>query len=250
MPLLCMKNSMNFHHPGTHNVMTLVSSPNRRPAPLKHIIQQIMNIPNPTSNFHEDAAQCWMAMSRFSNLAYLQVPYQTRISCEFCNITNSQPLQTTGLFPTNIKTYRDSLSNLCYNGNEQIKRIFNESEEVDARCLLCHNKKSIGTFLLVAPEFLAVQFKLFDNNLNKIQARSNHYSSVCIATDNGNSLYTVVATIQHIGETIRSGHYVAYIKKNDTWFRCDDERITVSRDHKAVKNAYIVILQKIPIDNV
>ena len=59
--------------------------------------------------------------------------------------------------------------------------------------------------------------------------------------------YKVIATIEHTGEEIQTGHYRSYVLKNYTWYRCDDETVQElpKNSEKPIKNAYILILKKI-----
>ena len=52
--------------------------------------------------------------------------------------------------------------------------------------------------------------------------------------------YYLVALISHIG-SIEGGHYVAYIKHNDKWYKCDDSFIC-EVEEEDVKNAQAYML--------
>ena len=60
--------------------------------------------------------------------------------------------------------------------------------------------------------------------------------------------YSCRTFIEHIGNSDKRGHYVCYIKdKNNTWWQCDDDRITqVSKSDaaKALQRSYICYFEK------
>lgn len=43
---------------------------------------------------------------------------------------------------------------------------------------------------------------------------------------NNSGLYTLNAVLTHKGRSSSSGHYVGWIKKNDQWFKCDDDKVS------------------------
>ena len=59
--------------------------------------------------------------------------------------------------------------------------------------------------------------------------------------------YKVIATIEHTGKEIKTGHYMSYVLKNDTWYCCDDERVEKlpKNYEKHIENAYILVLKKV-----
>jgi ubiquitin carboxyl-terminal hydrolase 14 len=63
---------------------------------------------------------------------------------------------------------------------------------------------------------------------NKIEPRyAQHWLSDDLGASNS-GIYQLQAVLTHQGRSSRSGHYVAWIKKNeDTWFKCDDDDISV-----------------------
>ena len=78
----------------------------------------------------------------------------------------------------------------------------------------------------------------------KINASSAKFTTVQITTSQGPIAYSVIATVEHIGLQISSGHYVAHIIKHGNWFRCDDTNIQKVDDHTPTKKPYLLILKK------
>ena len=66
-----------------------------------------------------------------------------------------------------------------------------------------------------------------------------------IDTLQGIKRYEVVATIEHLGNKMKSGHYISYIKRNDNWFHCNDTNITpLVNITSPTKNYFIILLKK------
>jgi len=52
----------------------------------------------------------------------------------------------------------------------------------------------------------------------------------------------------HLGSSLNGGHYTSYVKKNDTWFRCNDSNVTEIDEGdalKAAKDAYVLHYEKV-----
>uniref|UniRef100_A0A7E4WCZ7 ubiquitinyl hydrolase 1 n=1 Tax=Panagrellus redivivus TaxID=6233 RepID=A0A7E4WCZ7_PANRE len=57
-------------------------------------------------------------------------------------------------------------------------------------------------------------------------------------------LYECIAFIVHIGE-LHTGHYISYYKKNDTWYLCNDEKVTtVPLSQVEFHNASVLFYQQ------
>ena len=53
-------------------------------------------------------------------------------------------------------------------------------------------------------------------------------SVCCSPSININNItYSIFGMISHIGTSTRNGHYIAYVKYNDIWFKCDDNVISI-----------------------
>lgn len=61
----------------------------------------------------------------------------------------------------------------------------------------------------------------------------------------GSTLYELIGIIEHIGETLYSGHYVAYLKREDKWYSADDSRIFQITVEEALHvHAYMLFYQQ------
>lgn len=60
--------------------------------------------------------------------------------------------------------------------------------------------------------------------------------------------YACQSFLCHRGETIRSGHYVAYVRKGDTWYECNDATVTIISKEAAktaLQTSYILSYRKV-----
>jgi len=63
-------------------------------------------------------------------------------------------------------------------------------------------------------------------------------------------IYSLQGVIIHAGKGSKSGHYYSFIKRDNKWYLCDDERISEVKDINQVmkQNAYMLIYQyKMPL---
>ena len=58
-------------------------------------------------------------------------------------------------------------------------------------------------------------------------------------------LYNLVGLIRHHGNTARSGHYVAYVLRDEQWFLCNDTSVTrVTPKEVQSQQAYVLVYQR------
>ena len=81
--------------------------------------------------------------------------------------------------------------------------------------------------------------------MQKINAEAQPFLSLEIYSGQGYCTYEVVATVQHLGSDLVQGHYVAYIKHQNNWLLCNDNRITPLGDGcgDPIRNSYLLILK-------
>ncbi|CAK5267490.1 unnamed protein product [Mycena citricolor] len=54
----------------------------------------------------------------------------------------------------------------------------------------------------------------------------------------GDVSYELYAVVCHRGTTVDSGHYVAYVRRDDIWFKCDDDLISKIGDSTALQTTF------------
>ena len=81
--------------------------------------------------------------------------------------------------------------------------------------------------LIAFPEILLIQVKRYDHETGKI--KTNVWPEDVIHLSTGET-YQLSGIGHHIGETSKSGHYVASVKTASGWIRCNDTKITFSNE--------------------
>lgn len=101
------------------------------------------------------------------------------------------------------------------------------------------------------PKELFIQLKrlVFGEKINtKIMFPNNQKIDTSIFENKSKKYpYNIIATVIHRGSH-QGGHYFAYIKKANQWYKCDDDKVSLV-DYSEVKNvsdtgAYLILLQK------
>jgi len=112
------------------------------------------------------------------------------------------------------------------------------------------------THITKLPDLLCVQLKRFAITLIKINKLSNKVldtEQIHLPTKdaNNNEIHVPFALhgfIVHIGTKVNAGHYIAYVKKQNQWFRADDTQITLVASHEAIhaaQDAYLLFYKQI-----
>lgn len=132
------------------------------------------------------------------------------------------------------------------------------------------------------PRILIIHLSRFDNQMNKINLvtppplQLDCFCVECIGNVEGtrNHEYRLYSIIVHLGETLRSGHYITYTKAlngvqnrphecdstscccltlnrndkkiDDLWYICDDDKITTVPEHEFVEMVHQEASRKTP----
>ncbi|AXI24226.1 Ubiquitin specific protease [Cardinium endosymbiont of Sogatella furcifera] len=107
------------------------------------------------------------------------------------------------------------------------------------------------TVYMDMPSKLCLQLKRFENSRVKIMDPVHGTMTLTIPLDPNCKdhvvKYNLYAFIQHRGEGISSGHYIAYVKREDKWYRVNDgtiEEPSLSDVIDASKTAYLLFYKK------
>ena len=79
-------------------------------------------------------------------------------------------------------------------------------------------------------QFLILQLVLFDSEGKKSTRQCTPLQNLELNVRDVHKKYQLECIIEHIGNTVQTGHYVSYFKRNDMWYRASDLSI------KATKN--------------
>lgn len=129
---------------------------------------------------------------------------------------------------------------------------FTKTEELDVsyNCSSCRKQTKVTKRLTLEklPPILTIQLKRFEhfNGMgSKIESHVSiplvlsmgEYTTAACAGENNYELFGIVV---HIG-SVNTGHYIAYIKKGNLWFKFDDATVTrVSQEDVSKVSAYLL----------
>ncbi len=251
-----------FNNPGNYNVNSILTAEETRMpqwhVSLKHLMLSAMSVP-PISdvelNRQRDAAQCLQALLEMTqNFSFLWYKTEESLHCDICpsvtttHVHNSvTPIEITNFVRRNE-----------FDAREAIKGYFETVERgIERRCpeeMCTSNTCSKTVRLGTPPKFLIIQLKRFVSTrrlrsaaatLQKLNTPVKPFSDVEINTGQGPCTYQVVASIQHMGTQLLQGHYVAYVRLDNSWYLCNDERITALgiETGDPTRNAYLILLK-------
>lgn len=85
--------------------------------------------------------------------------------------------------------------------------------------------------------------------INSDSARTSRKRKDSIVQESEQTIYDLFAVVNHIGK-IDSGHYTAQVRRDGTWFQCDDEKVSQVGDMERIvrsEKAYLVFyMQRYP----
>ncbi|MBA2367631.1 MAG: ankyrin repeat domain-containing protein [Candidatus Protochlamydia sp.] len=106
------------------------------------------------------------------------------------------------------------------------------------------------------PQQIVLQFKRFKNDGAKIRDPINlprdHIIDLSTGFERSGTIsqarYKVTGAIQHVGNSIAKGHYVAFILKNEQWYRTSDKDVTkvnATDIDQMLAYSYVLFLEKV-----
>jgi ubiquitin C-terminal hydrolase len=181
-----------------------------------------------------------------------------------------QMQQTTVCSKCNNKTYRwepnmaikAEISGEDQNIQSCINTAFAQETLDDYHCENCEkngNQCRVSANLMRSishlPSNIIIQLKRFKNNTQKIRSNVDiNLESINLApwisfpgiSRNKNTIYTTYAVIEHQGVS-RGGHYINYVRHDDTWLCYDDTGITKVDPSRVINSdTYILFLTNKP----
>ena len=224
---------------------------------LKHIMLKAMNINDPEElNKQQDALDCIQFL--IVNIPHLEIlihHIQEEYHCNGCDIISNAPVLSMPVALIPVVTKREKRSSLeTFSATDAIKGYFQNPEQIDKHCECGASTCSKQITLQNRSNYIVIQFKRYSRKRTrnseiskKITAKSDFFSDLDIKTSEGVQKYKVIATIEHQGTELKSGHYISYILNNDTWYCCNDEAITIlpTNSKAPTENIYILLLKKV-----
>ena len=91
-----------------------------------------------------------------------------------------------------------------------------------------------------------LHLKIFKNDLTKInfvlEFTEKLYFNRYLTISNSNSIYELLSTSNHIGDSLQNGHYLANVKILNTWFEINDNNYKMINTPST--NSYILFYLK------
>ena len=129
-------------------------------------------------------------------------------------------------------------------------------EDNKVNCARCKTKRSVskGLRLATAPSVLVCQLKRFAFDIYGRATRLSKHLEYPLRLEIGDFMsranqskpppYELVGVLVHAGRRCESGHYLAFIKRGNFWYKADDEVVTkVSIDIVLKQQAYILFYE-------
>ena len=249
-----------FAKPGIYNVGKNIEDPavaQHYKIPLTHLMLKAMDINHPEElNKQQDALDCIQFL--IANIPHLEILFhhiQEEYHCNGCDIISNAPVLSMPVALIPVVTKREKRSSLeTFSATDAITGYFQNPEQIDKHCECGASTCSKQITLQNRSNYIVIQFKRYSRKRTrnseiskKITAKSDFFSDLDIKTSEGVQKYKVIATIEHQGPELRSGHYISYILNNDTWYCCNDEAITIlpTNSKAPTENIYILLLKKV-----
>ena len=145
------------------------------------------------------------------------------------------------------------------------RKCSDEGEEYGRRCsfcckhgdstnhhddIKCKNQPYVQQKIMTKfPSFLIIQLNRFSQELHTKSLHKNH--THVMAENNisiQNTQFEIIGAIEHKGSTLKSGHYLTYLKASSgNWFMCDDNSIPIPKTENNVLkelNMYIYLFKR------
>lgn len=135
-----------------------------------------------------------------------------------------------------------------------------EDINCEYKCDSCKRKTSITKYteICVLPPVIVFHVKRFDGRYGKhngsiefkdtIEMKSftsDDFDHQSKDSFDSTTKYELIAVAEHIGGSINSGHYIAYGRRNDKWYRFNDSSVSLSDEEEArSRSAYMIFYKR------
>lgn len=147
--------------------------------------------------------------------------------------------------------------------SEMMNSYFKEEDiNTDYKCDNCKKKTSIIKFTSIAvlPPVLVLHIKRFDGihgkstglvdfnekiDVKDYLVKKSEFEANIKEDYNKSSKYQLFAVAEHIGSSLNSGHYIAFCKRDNKWYRFSDSSVSLANESEAVsKNSYLLFYKR------
>ena len=200
----------------------------------KHVFAELTKSPFLKTRSQQDAAEAMDLVVRYSNhLEFFRFQYQYKYKCAVCNhesfglVSPENKLRLQVTEPTRTFIMNDVFKNYIY------------SDYIERNCpnIICNSNSSQYTYLMVTPpSFLIVDLQFYEYVVINRAAKLGHKRKLLshctplphleIPSPDGIShKFVLEGIIEHLGDSLNSGHYVTYIKKQNQWYHISDQSV-------------------------
>lgn len=174
--------------------------------------------------------------------------YKNIIICDQCKI-NSSTCDNFITIPIDInkKSIEECFNNFC-----QVETLRDDNKYYCENCKEYTNATKKISFIDM-PNNLIINLKRFmyvkknNNIIIKKNKKIINFDLDKLSIDIGHKIceYNLTSVCSHYG-TCNYGHYISFVKKNNIWYRVDDDFVIPEQDlPNIIKNAYILFYEKI-----
>merc|ERR1711873_1499 len=121
-------------------------------------------------------------------------------------------------------------------------------QEEDERNIHCGNCGNIGvnyrTQYIGTQKVMIIQVNFIDDYGRKLNSKCIPLQNLDININGQTKKYELHYIIEHIGSNYKSGHYISYFKKNNTWYCANDTIITRIETQELPSQPYINIYKE------
>jgi len=170
--------------------------------------------------------------------------------CKNCNNTNSR-FEPWMMIKAPINKNSDQSLTSC------VEKAFDKEILSDYQCDKCkvRGQTHLENTISKLPPTLIVSLKRFDNNNNKISTKIDvdldktdfrKWISFPSVAKHISTEYSVFAAIEHHGGS-RGGHYISFVKHDNSWICYDDQQIReVSLENVINNDTYVLFMTRLP----
>ncbi len=188
-----------------------------------------------------------------ANATALYGTLESSVQCQMCSHVS-----------TTTDTYMDLSLEINDSGINSIKQAlasYTRTETLSPEnlvdCASCKVRRQVtkGLKLKTLPNVLTFHLKRFDydrwGRLKRLDKHVEFPRTLDVSTymTDGDACpsnaYNLIGIVCHLGASVNSGHYLAYTRRGDEWYCCNDARVTkVSEKHVLIQKAYLIFYER------
>ena len=174
---------------------------------------------------------------------------KTLTTCSYCNNTSTIPDEKPYLILE--MPHRDAyLADIIHDRITGSEILIGENQYHCNNCMIKRDASQRKVFYEPLPPILIIQMSRFiftpnGSHKNTFKLHIHPYTlTLPVISENGDEKevqYILHSTISHLGNSIEFGHYIANVKHENEWYKCNDDTITRSSP-EAINPEEVIIL--------